>query len=112
MKHMKKKSSFSKILSLLIAVVMLLTLPGLSTLADTDSTTNSGFHDEQRGFFYVVEYGRHSGGYDDGCGEEQYGYAGRILGHIGISCRGRMLSNLLLSDRDGQSYRIHRFFIR
>ena len=41
MKHMKKKSSFSKILSLLIAVVMLLTLPGLSTLADTDSTTNS-----------------------------------------------------------------------
>ena len=41
MKHMKKKSSFSKILSLLIAVVMLLTLPGFSTLADTDSTTNS-----------------------------------------------------------------------
>lgn len=39
--HIKKKSSFSKILSLLIAVVMLLTLPGLSTLADTDSTTNS-----------------------------------------------------------------------
>lgn len=39
--HTKKKNSFSKILSLLIAVVMLLTLPGLSTLADTDSTTNS-----------------------------------------------------------------------
>lgn len=39
--HIKKKSSFSKILSLLIAVVMLLTLPGFSTLADTDSTTNS-----------------------------------------------------------------------
>lgn len=39
--HMKKKSSFSKILSLLIAVVMLLTLPGFSTLADTDSTTSS-----------------------------------------------------------------------
>ena len=98
--HTKKKNSFSKILSLLIAVVMLL--------------TRYGFHDEQRGFFYVVGYDRHSGGYDDGCGEEQYGYAGRILGHIGISCRGRMLSNLLLSDRDGQSYRIriHRFFIR
>ncbi|MGN0275494.1 MAG: Ig-like domain-containing protein [Chordicoccus sp.] len=39
--HMKKKNSFSKILSLLIAVVMLLTLPGFSTLADTDSTTSS-----------------------------------------------------------------------
>lgn len=39
--HTKKKNSFSKILSLLIAVVMLLTLPGFSTLADTDSTTNS-----------------------------------------------------------------------
>ncbi|MGN0254413.1 MAG: Ig domain-containing protein, partial [Chordicoccus sp.] len=39
--HTKKKSSFSKILSLLIAVVMLLTLPGFSTLADTDSTMNS-----------------------------------------------------------------------
>ncbi|MEE8827240.1 MAG: hypothetical protein SOH48_07975, partial [Eubacteriales bacterium] len=41
MKHMKKKSSFSKILSLLIAVVMLLTLPGLSALADTDAGASS-----------------------------------------------------------------------
>ena len=39
--HIKKKSSFSKILSLLIAVVMLLTLPGFSTLADTDAGASS-----------------------------------------------------------------------
>lgn len=45
--HMKKKSLFSTILSLLIAVIMLLTLPGFSTLADsaTDSTS-SGTTDE------------------------------------------------------------------
>ena len=41
MKHMKKKSSISKILSLLIAVVMLLTLPGLSALADADAGASS-----------------------------------------------------------------------
>lgn len=39
--HIKKKSSFSKILSLLIAVVMLLTLPGLSALADADAGASS-----------------------------------------------------------------------
>lgn len=39
--HMKKKSLFSTVLSLLIAVIMLLTLPGFSTLADTDSAADS-----------------------------------------------------------------------